>query len=279
MMNNRLNAWFRKNAPEEDSEFRPYRYPQVETFFWTPKDGLNFGDYLASAVVSRMLARKEIISDEPTGKTTTLFSVGSVLHFAKDGASIWGSGRNGKIPDDEHRFSSLDVRAVRGPLTRQFLLKKGIRVPEVFGDPALLVPHLFPTRFARSVTPGKIGIVPNLHDVKLVDRPDVIDPTQRWDIVIDAILSCEFIVASSLHGLIIADAFGVPSARVRFSDAEPDFKYTDYHEGAGRSNHWCSNSVEEAISRGPLPAISFDPAPLMAAFPYDLWLGERSSTG
>ncbi len=261
---------------DQASGFRPYEYPRVEVFFWTPKDRLNFGDYLASAVVNRMLAAQEIVADEPVEAPAKLFSVGSILHFARDDDVVWGSGRNGKIADESHAFTRLDVRAVRGPLTRRFLLERGIAAPEVYGDPALLLPRLFPKRFRRAPVPGKIGIVPNLNDLGVIARADIIDPTGRWDRVIDEILSCEMVVASSLHGLIVADAFGIPAAHVRLSDAEADFKYIDYHEGAGRSEYWSSTSIEEAISRGPLPPLSFDSAPLQAAFPYDLWAGKTA---
>ncbi len=269
-----LGALFRRpdrEAAKEDGRFVPWRHPRVDAFYWSPQGRINFGDYLASAVVARMLARREMVPDEPTVQAATLFSIGSVLHFARDGDTVWGSGRNGKIGEEEHRFARLDVRAVRGPLTREWLTGRGIPCPAVFGDPALLIPQLFPTRFRREAVPGRIGVVPNLNDLALVDDPRVIDPTQRWDAVIDAILACEMVVASSLHGLIVADAFGVPCAQVRFGPAEHEFKYADYHRGAGRAEFWTSDSVEAAIDRGSLPPIAFDPEPLLAAFPYDLW--------
>lgn len=261
-----------KDSPGEERRFAPYRYPRINIFYWSPEGRLNFGDYLAYAVVARMLALQELVPNEPSENPTSLFSIGSVLHFARDGDTVWGSGRNGKISGEEHRFSRLDARAVRGPLTRAFLGERNIECPAIYGDPALLIPRLFPSRFTWTPTPGKVGIVPNLNDLSLVNDPRVIDPTQRWDAVIDEILSCEFVVASSLHGLIVADAFGVPCAQVRFSSTEHDFKYSDYHLGAGRSEFWSSDTVEEALCRGALPPISFDPEPLLAAFPYDLWL-------
>lgn len=267
----RLRSNFGAQDDGSEDGFRPFRYPRVEIFYWSPQDRLNFGDFLAPVVVSRMLAAKELLAEEPVSEAATLLSIGSVLHFAKDGDVIWGSGRNGKIPDESHAFSRLDVRATRGPLTRRFLESKGIGAPEVYGDPALLLPHLFPTRFKRAPLAGKIGIVPNLNDLGAIDCDQLIDPTRRWDLVIDEILSCEMIVSSSLHGLIVADAFGIPAAQVRFSDAEAEFKYIDYHAGVGRCEFWSSNSIEEAISRGPLPAITFDIEPLLSAFPYDLW--------
>tara|TARA_A100001391_G_scaffold48774_4_gene29039 strand:+ start:28572 stop:29390 length:819 start_codon:yes stop_codon:yes gene_type:complete len=245
-------------------------YPHVHAFFWKPSHGLNFGDYLASVVVQRMLAAKEILLDEPANKAR-LFSVGSVLHFASTGDTIWGSGRNGKISSEQHSFVDLDVRAVRGPLTQKFLTDRGVSVPSVFGDPALLIPYLFPQRFKRQTQSGKIGVVPNLHDRDLLDREDVIDPLWNWSRVIDAICECEFIVSSSLHGLIIADAFGIPCAHVRLSETEPDFKYIDYCEGVGRTTFRSSTTVEEALDAGPLSAPDFDASPLLESFPYDLW--------
>jgi pyruvyltransferase len=246
-------------------------YPVVDPYFWTPKVGVNFGDYLASAVVQRMLAARELLVNEPVSRHRRLFSVGSVLHFAQTGDTIWGTGRNGKIAVDRHRFETLDIRAVRGPLTRRFLNELGHSVPEIYGDPALLIPKLFPNRFRRRSGGRALGIVPNLHDTELVEGDNVIDPTWRWDAVISAICECDFIVSSSLHGLVIADAFGIPCAHLRLSDTEPDFKYIDYCEGAGRSEFWSSTSVAEALDRGPLPPIAHDAEALMAAFPYDLW--------
>lgn len=269
---------FRRPGRRAATAYQPFAYPRVEAFFWTPRGEVNFGDYLASAVVQRMLAIRELVLDEPVDAPARLFSIGSVLHFAKDGETIWGSGRNGKIGVEEHRFQKLDVRAVRGPGTRQFLAERNISAPPVYGDPALLVPRLFPNRFKPDPHAGRVGIVPNLHDRSLVDGPVVIDPTDRWDKVIDEICSCEMIVSSSLHGLVIADAFGIPCAHIRLSETEPDFKYRDYCEGAGRTEFWSSSSVEEALDRGPLPPISFDPDPLMSAFPYDLWMGRAETS-
>ncbi len=64
--------------------------------------------------------------------------------------------------------------------------------------------------------------------------PNVVYPTEPWDEVIRKILDSEFVISSSLHGLIIADAFGVPSRLLKITDTEPLFKYRDYYEGTGR---------------------------------------------
>lgn len=63
----------------------------------------NFGDLLGPIVVTKLLADKQI-HQSAVGGCKTLFTVGSVLHFAKDNDVVWGSGRNGKIPANQHLF-------------------------------------------------------------------------------------------------------------------------------------------------------------------------------
>ena len=251
-------------------------YPHVELYFWRPSKGLNFGDYLASVIVQRMLATRERVADEPVTRSARLLSLGSVLHFANTGDTIWGTGRNGKIPDDRHRFDSLDVRAVRGPRTRAFLHELGIAAPPIYGDPALLLPRLFSDRFVPAPVSGRIGLICNLNDPEPdLDGAEVlplrIDPCDHWAKVIDDLLSCEHVVSSSLHGLVIADAYGIPCSHLRLSDIEPDFKYHDYFEGMGRTDYWTSHSYADALQRGALPKSAYDSSALFDAFPIELW--------
>jgi pyruvyltransferase len=51
-------------------------------------------------------------------------------------------------------------------------------------------------------------------------------------------LECEKIISSSLHGLIISDAYGIPNARVNVSNKlfGGDFKFIDYYKSVDRGN-------------------------------------------
>lgn len=249
-------------------------YPQVRVFEWRPSGGaVNFGDHLARVIVSRLLAQRGLTENDETAAPATLFSVGSVLHFAQDGDVVWGAGINGKVPLDIHRFQRLDVRAVRGPRTAAQLRQWGIAAPAVFGDPALLLPTLFPGRFQHRPQRA-VAFVPNLHDLDTVDSPvPVISPLWGWNRVVHEILSCEMVVASSLHGLIVAESFGVPARYVRLSETENLFKYEDYAQGTGRATLQPARSITEGIAMGGLAPIAFDPEALIAAFPWDLWQG------
>lgn len=244
----------------------------MELFHWQPKTGeQNFGDHLSYVVVSRLLARHEMLLDEAARAHKRLLAVGSILHFAQNDDVIWGSGINGKIHENKHTFSRLDVRAVRGPLTRTYLSGRGISVPEVYGDPVLLLPTLFPNRFKKAPRVENC-FVPNLHDLSAtIGERNVVSPLLPWNQVVERILESEFVISSSLHGLIVAEAFGIPACYVRLSETEAIFKFEDYFQGTGRRNIPVAGSFAEARSLGGAPGISFDPNPLMDAFPVDLW--------
>ena len=262
---------------------------EVELFSWNPewpvfkgrmkrivpikKSVNNFGDLLGPMIVEH-LRRRAGLSSEGT-ITSRLLSVGSVLHFARDGDVIWGSGVNGKIAAHSHTFTFLDVRAVRGPHTRAFLQDRGIHVPEIFGDPALLLPHVAP-ELLNAAQHKKYGvtIVPNLEDLRLNRSlrlvPGVLNPRTGLRRCLDRIVRSELVVGSSLHAIIVAEAFGIP-ARVVGSKVEHHLKYADYYAGTGRMSYSPAPTIREAIRAGgePLPALSV--RPILDAFPADLW--------
>ena len=61
----------------------------------------------------------------------------------------------------------------------------------------------------------------------------IINPKQfyKWNSFIDDICSCEAIVSSSLHGIIIADAYEIPNVWISLDENHPDdnFKFKDYY--------------------------------------------------
>ncbi|MDN4475431.1 polysaccharide pyruvyl transferase family protein [Demequina sp. SYSU T00192] len=225
----------------------------------------NFGDLLGPAVVRSLVP----IGSKASRPARRLLTVGSIAHFAQDGDVVWGTGVNGKIPITAIVARDLDVRAVRGPRTAQVLSDLGISVPEVYGDPGLLAPGALGIKRA-TVPDAVVAAIPNLHDFeKWRDRASVVDPCQPIRSVIEQIAKARAVVASSLHGLVIADALGVPSAWVA-SASEPRFKYLDYYEGTNQHGIVRHSSLDEALE-----ALSNAPRPrtdgVIAAFPIDLW--------
>jgi pyruvyltransferase len=99
----------------------------------------------------------------------------------------------------------------------------------------------------------------------------VISPLDPWWSVVRRISRARHVISTSLHGLVVADAFGVPCTYLRLSEEENLFKYEDYVLGVGRSRLPVTRSRQEAVRASPLDAVRFDTARLKASFPYDLW--------
>lgn len=260
----------------------------VEVVHWNPRSPLirgrlgnrlpfgprrnNFGDLLGPAIVSRLISQRGLSEAEKLSSGKRLVAIGSILHFAADGDIVWGSGMNGKITADEYHFRSLDVRAVRGPLTRKALIERGIDVPEVFGDPGLLTPEVFSEvgEWAQAKKHG-LSIVPNLHDFPSWRRhPDAVDPTAPLLTVLERIARSERVIGSSLHGIIVAESLGIPATLIKPS-TEPLFKYEDYYRGTGRDRFPVADSLSEALATAGDPITTWSGDRLLGAFPSDLW--------
>jgi pyruvyltransferase len=232
----------------------------------------NFGDLLGPLLVKRIVDR--FGDSTSSGPRRNLLTIGSIIRLASDGDVVWGSGANGKSLNGAFPFASLDVRAVRGPLTREILLRRGIAVPEVFGDPGLLVSQFWPEIQSSSDSRSGVVVIPNLHDVKLYKATvkSFVDPRSDLEGILRKIAGAELVVGSSLHAIVIAESFGVP-ARLVQPTTEPPFKYQDYYEGTGRSTFEAGGDTAEAIRLGGEAPPIWDPAPLLEAFPRDLWRG------
>jgi hypothetical protein len=242
----------------QDDDIRGVTVPH-----WVPDDGgsANFGDEIGPMLV-RALAPADA---HGSGR---LLSVGSVIHFGGRGDVVWGAGINGKVRQTLQH--PLDVRAVRGPLTRTVLQGHGLEAPDVFGDPALLMPRLFevPVGTRRDVL-----VMPNLNEQDRVAGDRVVSPLGDPIAIAAEIRGAGMVVASSLHALVIADAYGVP-ARPLVPEAEHAFKYLDYYAGTGRADVRFAGSVEEALELGPVAPADVDLDAIERAFPRDLW-GDR----
>lgn len=168
--------------------------------------------------------------------TSNYLFIGSTIEMLADSNTIvWGAGcisSESKIPH------SKKVLAVRGPLTRKRLLDAGIECPAVYGDPALLLPLFYtPTKKKKY----KIGIIPHYLDINtpfieklktFTHEHLVIDMANysSYQNIIEKICSCEIILSSSLHGLIIAEAYGIPNIWIKCSDniMGGNFKFHDF---------------------------------------------------
>lgn len=259
--------------PVEVVHFNPRRRRRGRFGRFLPKRPLNnFGDLTGPLLVQQIVQERRL---EQPAQFKRLVSVGSIMRLTQPGDVVWGAGVNGRSMD-LGAAPDLDVRAVRGPLTRALLREAGAEAPECYGDPALLWPRFWPREYYdRGVSVGapsrKWLVVPNHNDASMyVDAPNTVSPLAHPHDVIEQIVRSEFVCGSSLHGIILAEAFGIP-ARLIASGSEPDFKYNDYYQGTGRDGYRAAVSVEEALELGGEPAAEFDADALLAAFPADLY--------
>jgi pyruvyltransferase len=232
----------------------------------------NFGDLLGPMLVARILEERG--TDANAGADRRLLTVGSIMHFAEPGDVVWGTGINGKrhgLPKHDLSALSLDVRAVRGPLTRRVLVESGITVSEVYGDPGLLWSRFWPREHYVTQARQAVGIVPNLHDwARYESDPRAINPRGPVHEVIGRIAQCDFIASTSLHGIVIAESFGIP-ARLVPPTTEPMLKYHDYYTGTGRDGVRVAATVAHAIEMGGETPPAWNGDALLDAFPHDLW--------
>lgn len=238
--------------------------------------GQNFGDYLSQVVVSEFAMR--LIEHPKRRPNKNLLAIGSILHLAKDDDVVWGSGVNGKMGHSNYLFGNLDVRCVRGPITKEFLENRGVSVPERFGDPALLLPLLFPD-FVPIINKNKVTVIPNLNELHEVRRIiprewNLVSPLNHWSIVLQEILTSEIVLSSSLHGIILAEAWGIPVRFYRPFGGETMLKYEDYLLGTCRTLKKTPTSLNDNPSlRGgvELPPLTLDTEDLQKSFPLELF--------
>lgn len=254
-------------------------------YYWQQKQFVNFGDYISLKLVEKIVnGPVRVYKKKRLTNEKKLLAIGSLLYFADDHDVLWGTGSNNKYPDKkDYHFSTLDIRAIRGPLTRDFLIKNfQIECPEIYGDPALLFPYFF-SEFKKKEHPSHdYIIIPHYTEQQLFPRlenqnSNVVYPTDPWDQVIEKILDSKFVISSSLHGIIIAEAYGIPARLLRITENEPLFKYQDYYYGTNRLNFQFACSVEEALKMGGEAPFECDLEKLYDAFPFEYWPKELSS--
>lgn len=206
---------------------------RIRLCWWNPVP--NLGDMVSPLIVQHLSGMPVMHARERVkGK---LLACGSILNRAQDGDVVWGSG----LIDAESRPRGVRVlvTAVRGPRTAQRLRSMGIECPDIYGDPGCLLPRLYP-RPSEALQPFRLGVIPHLRDQELLTRQDpavrVLDITASPDRFLGDLWRCQRVVSSSLHGVIFAEAYGIPAHWLVLSDRVigRGHKFADYYEGTGR---------------------------------------------
>lgn len=211
---------------------KSFLYRKTVPCFWSKCE--NWGDALTPHLVELISGKPARYEENPSCWKHLV--IGSILDRADQYSIVWGSGMI--APESLPAARPHSIHAVRGPLTRERLIQSGIPCPEIYGDPALLLPHYFnPPRKVK----WKIGVIPHYADedhpwvqaVRGEEGVNVINIRSGIEEFVHEVLSCETILSSSLHGLICADSYRIPNRRLDLSKKliGGNFKFEDYYRG------------------------------------------------
>jgi len=165
--------------------------------------------------------------------------------------------------------TTFNVHAVRGPFSADVLRRQGVEVPDVYGEPLMLLPKIMPN--AEVPKRWRLGVVvdmPELQENLAGAAPDqsllryVIPQSLHSSVCIinsytarsvqalfdkvDEIRGCERIASLTPLGLIIAEAFRIPcawfakyscgnaTAKLHDRQARIDPRVRDFYAGLGR---------------------------------------------
>lgn len=175
----------------------------MKVYYWRVKR--NFGDLLTPLLLKKFT---HLDSEWSEIESSELVCVGSLLDKIPENwkGIIAGSG---KLHEKTNlNFPNARILSLRGPLTA-----KGLKGDFILADPGLLADELVPNQDKVY----NLGVIPHWTDITLENDPRFLkfnpkiirvsdDPLK----VIAEIAQCKKIVSSSLHGIILADAFGIP---------------------------------------------------------------------
>lgn len=188
--------------------------------YWARSEaGDNFGDILTPLLFDRLCG---IRLDWAEREDADLIAIGSIADTIPRGyaGTVLGTGC---MFDGYIELEAANVLALRGVLTARLA---GLH-PPLLADLGLLASDLAPT-VARDIP---IGTVRADGD----PRPPIgvaLDPLGDPEAMIASAARCQRIVSSSLHGLILADALGIPNMWDPYPPGV-DFKFRDYASAYG----------------------------------------------
>lgn len=249
--------------------------------------GKNLGDELAPIIYDWMLQRKGINRNQKTKETYKLLTVGSIVGSEICDSVIWGSGVQ-MISGIENllntrKYRKLDVRSVRGPLTLQAIWyskyhdkKAHESVP--FGDPAILMPLIYKNNAIEKKYDVSIilhfSADKNMWKNNQLHYIDIL--TTDYKYFIDEICSSRKVISSSLHGIILAESYGVPAVFLNTGGHYVEGALNKFYDWYFSTDRWSvkvARSLDEALDMTPmkLPELDEMRKNIINVFPYDLW--------
>lgn len=275
----------------------------------------NFGDELSVYLVEKITGKPCTYTSQLALDHQTLLAVGSLLSACNvhSDALVWGSGTLRAKPLTvlrnlfpmklgkrllASRHKKVTCFAVRGPKTRRILHNAQIACPEVYGDPAILLPLFYrpksvsaPPQQNQRFSGAPIGLIlhhsqqlrvsaEQLRERGIVTISIFRQGAQQIEAFVDEVCACQKIFSSSLHGVIVAQAYGIPAQWIRLKGSrihkDDGHKFADYFLGAGQINQQAlemPNDLEGIVActqHTPAAILPFEGREkLLEAFPFE----------
>lgn len=240
-------------------------------------NSVNFGDYLAQWIPQQLGHEVELVESDCNEDHIAI--TGSILNHTNEHCTVWGAGI---ARESDSIGNPKQILATRGHLSRAKAEAQGYTVQAV-GDPCLLLPDFYIPIGKKEC---KLAIIPHFadyydamqkyRDVFDKDGPvcNIVNLLQFPYKVIHDVITCEYAISSSLHGLILAHAYGIPCRWVEFGDKVlgDGFKFRDYFSSVGISQEPLDlrepMPVSEIISHIPPDTGTFDRKQLWDCCPF-----------
>ncbi len=248
---------------------------RVAYFLRIPNVGDTINPSLVTAITGRGVAHAAG-ENEPH-----LLAVGSVMASATAWSHVWGTG----VMHPDLGAGSVcpgNVYALRGRLTYSAMKRSGIAIGDVpLGDPAYLAPRLL--GIERAMAPKfRAGLVCHYvdrsHPVlrRMMRESGVADLNvhESPDVFLARMAECETVLSTSLHGLVLAEALGIPSVWIEAGDevAGGGFKFRDWFSTTRQAKASCHvlrtrDTAAALAGKAECHESAIDPEALIAAFP------------
>lgn len=211
--------------------------------FWFADGIPNFGDFVTPWLANYFTNRPIINVRNIPSSEGAILGVGSIVQAYGENhknIKVWGSGiisaENHLATATKLKKANLDhVYACWGELTKKFFNNYDFSHSEILGDPALLFGKIYKPRNLKKY---KYAIIPHYIHFKLFKEMEIedciiIDVRDELTEVIDRIYNSDKIISTSMHGLIIAQSYGIPWLHLYINDGRllmgEEFKFEDFY--------------------------------------------------
>lgn len=202
----------------------------------------NVGDLLNLSLVEYYSDGKKAVCFPGIKNFKHFLIVGSIIDSMNKNSVVLGSGTNDILKLD--MLNSIgQIKALRGHITKNIIERKfDIKLNVALGDFALLYPRIYNPPITKKF---KVGLILHYADEgnEFADKIEkyggkIISVKQDPKSFVNSIKECECILSSSMHGVILSDAYQIPNKQIILSNniIGADIKFSDYYSTTDKPN-------------------------------------------